>query len=38
MSMIRVKHLTFSYPTSEEKIFEDVNLHLDTDWKLGLIL
>ena len=37
MSMIRVKHLTFSYPTSEEKIFEDVNLHLDTEWKLGLI-
>lgn len=37
MSMIRVEHLTFSYPSSYDNIFEDVSFQIDTDWKLGFI-
>lgn len=37
MSMIKVEKLTFSYPTSYDNIFEDVNFQIDTDWKLGFV-
>ncbi|MGD6967396.1 Lsa family ABC-F type ribosomal protection protein [Rossellomorea vietnamensis] len=37
MSMIQVQNLTFSYPSSFDPIFEDVNFQIDTDWKLGFI-
>lgn len=37
MSMIKVENLTFSYPTSFDNIFENVNFQIDTDWKLGFI-
>lgn len=37
MSMIKVENLTFSYPSSYENIFENINIQIDTDWKLGLI-
>ncbi|TQR39505.1 Lsa family ABC-F type ribosomal protection protein [Lysinibacillus sphaericus] len=37
MSMIQVQNLTFSYPSSFDNIFENVNFQLDTDWKLGFI-
>lgn len=37
MSLINVEHLSFSYPSSLEPIFEDVSFNLDTNWKLGLI-
>lgn len=37
MSMIQIKNLYFGYPGSAENIFEDLNLCLDTDWRLGLI-
>lgn len=37
MSLIQIDHLTFSYPTSADPIFEDVSLRLDTDWKLGFV-
>jgi lincosamide and streptogramin A transport system ATP-binding/permease protein len=37
MSMIKIEHLTFSYPTSYDNIFEDVNIQIDTDWKLGYV-
>lgn len=37
MSMIRVENLTFSYPTSYDAVFENVNFQIDTDWKLGFI-
>ncbi|WP_337104228.1 Lsa family ABC-F type ribosomal protection protein [Paenibacillus sp. YIM B09110] len=37
MSMIHVQYLTFSYPSSFDNIFEDVNFQIDTDWKLGFI-
>lgn len=37
MSMIKIENLTFSYPTSYDNIFEDVNIQIDTDWKLGFV-
>lgn len=37
MSMIKIENLTFSYPTSNENIFEGVNFQIDTDWKLGFV-
>ena len=37
MSMIRVENLTFSYPSSYDNIFENVNFQIDTDWKLGFV-
>ncbi len=37
MSMIQVENLSFSYPTSYDNIFENVNFQIDTDWKLGFI-
>lgn len=37
MSMIQVKNLTFSYPSSYDNIFEDVSFQIDTNWKLGVI-
>ena len=35
MAMIRVKNLTFAYPSSFDSIFENVSFQIDTDWKLG---
>jgi len=37
MSMIKIENLTFSYPSSYDPIFEQVNFQLDTDWKLGFV-
>ena len=37
MSMIKIENLTFSYPTSNDNIFESVNFQIDTDWKLGFV-
>ena len=37
MSMIRVKNLTFSYPSSYDEIFKDVSFTIDSDWKLGFV-
>ena len=37
MSQITIQNLTFSYPAHAQNIFTDVNLTLDTDWKLGLV-
>lgn len=37
MSMIKIENLTFSYPTSYDNIFENLNFQIDTDWKLGFI-
>lgn len=33
MSMIQIRGLSFSY--GAQTVFEDVDLTLDTDWKLG---
>lgn len=35
MSIISIKNLSFEYDGSFEKVFENVNLQLDTDWRLG---
>lgn len=37
MSMIKVENLTFSYPSSCDNIFENINFQIDTDWKLGFV-
>lgn len=37
MSMIKIENLTFSYPTSYDTIFENVNFQIDTNWKLGFV-
>ena len=37
MSMIKIEHLSFSYPSNWDLIFDDVSFQIDTDWKLGLI-
>lgn len=37
MSMIKVEHLTFAYPSGYDNIFEDVNFQIDTDWKIGFV-
>lgn len=37
MSMIKVENLTFSYNSSYDNIFENVNFQIDTDWKLGFV-
>ncbi|MFC5406043.1 Lsa family ABC-F type ribosomal protection protein [Cohnella soli] len=36
MSLINITNLTFAYEGSYDNIFDNVNLQLDTDWKLGL--
>ena len=37
MALIDIKNLTFEYIGGLEPIFKDLNLQLDTDWKLGFI-
>lgn len=37
MSMIKVENLIFSYPSSYDNVFENVNFQIDTDWKLGFV-
>lgn len=37
MSTIQIKNLTFCYPSGSVPVFEQVNLNLDTDWKLGVV-
>lgn len=37
MSQINITNLTFHYEGSDENIFENISLQLDTDWKLGLV-
>ena len=37
MSMIQIQNLSFGYPGSAESVFENLNLNLDTGWRLGLI-
>lgn len=36
MSMIEIKNVSFSYPGSAHAVFENVNLQIDSNWKLGL--
>ncbi len=37
MALLDIKNLSFSHPGASRPIFDNVNLQLDTDWKLGLI-
>ncbi len=37
MSLIDISNLTFSYEGSYDNIFQNVNLQLDTEWRLGLV-
>ncbi|WP_167957401.1 ribosomal protection-like ABC-F family protein [Anaerosporobacter faecicola] len=37
MSLIQVRHLTFSYEGSYDEIFHQVSFQIDTDWKLGFV-
>ncbi len=37
MSQISIQNLTFCYDGACNNVFENLNLNLDTDWKLGLI-
>ncbi|MFA0889504.1 MAG: ribosomal protection-like ABC-F family protein [Synergistales bacterium] len=37
MSLIDVRNLTFAYEGSGTRVFENVTLQIDTDWKLGFI-
>ncbi len=37
MSLIKIENLTFSYTSSFDNIFENVDFQIDTDWKLGFI-
>ncbi|MPM05961.1 putative ABC transporter ATP-binding protein YbiT [bioreactor metagenome] len=37
MSLIKVTDLTFCYDGSFDNVFENLNLQIDTDWKIGFI-
>ena len=37
MSNLKISRLSFEYEDSNRYIFENLNLDLDTNWKLGLI-
>ena len=37
MSNIQISNLSFQYEGCFDTIFDQVNLHLDTTWKLGFI-
>lgn len=37
MSNIKINNLSFRYDTDNENIFENLNLNLDSSWKLGLV-
>lgn len=37
MSIIKIENLTFSYDSGFTPIFENVNLQISTDWKLGFV-
>ena len=37
MSLIKIENLTFSYPGSFDNVFENANVQLDSDWKLGFV-
>ncbi len=37
MAMIKVEHLTFSYPGSYDAVFENVSFQIDTNWRLGFV-
>ena len=37
MSLIKIENLTFAYPGSFDNVFENANVQIDSDWKLGFV-
>ena len=37
MSTISLKHVSFTYPSGNTPVFENISFSFDTDWKTGLI-
>ena len=37
MSLINLSNLTFAYEGSDDTIFHQVSLRMDSTWKLGLV-
>ena len=37
MSQITISHLSFTYDGDYTPVFQDLDLRLDTGWKLGLV-
>ena len=37
MSNIKISRLSFRYDDASDNIFNDLNLNLDSSWKLGLV-
>ena len=37
LSKIKIENLSFAYPGCGDSVFENLNLQLDSDWKLGFI-
>ncbi|NLY20756.1 MAG: ABC-F family ATP-binding cassette domain-containing protein [Tissierellia bacterium] len=37
MSIIKISNMSFNYLRDSYKLFENISLNLDTDWRLGLI-
>ena len=37
MSIIKIEGLSFAYPGSADNVFENLNLQLDSDWRLGFV-
>lgn len=37
MSLIKIENLSFTYPGSGDKIFDNVSFQIDSDWKLGFV-
>lgn len=37
MSIIQINNVTFAHPNGSENVFTDLNLQLDSSWKLGLV-
>ena len=37
MSIIKIANLSYEYETSSSEIFSDLNINLDSSWKLGLV-
>ena len=37
MTQIAISNLTFAFPGAPAPLFKELSLHIDTDWKLGLV-
>ena len=37
MSIVEIRHLSFGYDNASDPVFEDVSIHFDTAWRLGLV-